>query len=349
MTNNYDSFLTFVDHVSSFLLSNQTFTLSLIGILILYFGYFSNRYQPIRTDKLQLYISGFQFITTYFIVQIFIMYFILKYLTVFYLIYGASLILFVGLIYYFVSKVRFSRWSLILKIVITIILLYYVPTLLKNYISQIEDINWILFFLISYLSTMVIISNNVKGLINQNSYDYKEFYSKICEMNPLNYPIFSYPFRITHEINIQIFDSSRILEQIYSPEQLKIAGINIQKSIVETETWFNSLLILISFYVILTTELSLILGLILFIQLFFALTSIAIEHSIYTNGFLLVKVFPKNGQSFICRLMEINGKLIKVLTRGKGENLKFNPVEYYPMDEISKIRFISMREMLNEF
>jgi hypothetical protein len=253
------------------------------------------------------------------------------------------------------------------------------PKLLWEHISQIQDINWILFILISYLSTMVITSNNVKGLINHNSYDYKEFYSKTCEMNLLSYPFFLYPLRKTQShffdvlfdkdkkyplekpadepsenreslSNTQVLEeSSRLFKNTYLPEQLKIAGIKIQTSIAEAETWFNSLLILISLYIILTyAKLSLIVGLILFIQLFFALTSIAIEHSIYTNGFLLIKLFPKIGEPFSCKLMEMDGKLIKILLKWPNNNKKFNPVEYYSMSEISKIRYISMGEMLDE-
>ncbi|HLB69552.1 MAG TPA: hypothetical protein VJJ51_00755 [Candidatus Methanoperedens sp.] len=94
---------------------------------------------------------------------------------------------------------------------------------------------------------------------------------------------------------------------------------------------------------------SVVIGIILFIYLFFALTSIAIERSIYRNGFFLIEVFPKIGDSFKCRLMELDGKLIKVLLRGKNANKKFNPVEYYPINEVSKIRYLSMGEMLDEF
>jgi hypothetical protein len=223
---------------------------------------------------------------------------------------------------------------------------------------------------------MVIKSNSIKELINHNSYNYKDFYSKIKEMNLFMYPVFLYPLRISQSVFFNVIfgkykkehikksttESSEKneapnedqefeivsdrLKSIYSPEQLKIAGMNIQTSILEVETWFNSLLTLIFLYIVLTYfKISVVIGLILFIYLFFALTSIAIEHSIYRNGFLLIEVFPKIGESFKCRLMEIDGKLIKVLLRGESSNKKFNPVEYYPINEVSKIRYISMGEM----
>ncbi len=375
-----ESFPALIKDVFDFLFSNQTIAVSLIGLLILYFGFYSIRYQPIKTEKLHLYISGFQFLSTYFILQIVFMYLFLKYLTAYNLIYGITLIFLVTLLFYIFSIFRFSIITLISKLFVIIIFFLYVPSIVWAHISKVENINLILFLLISYHATMVIRSNGAKEFINQNSYNYKDFYSKTKQMNLLSYPVFLYPLRITQSFFYDVLfgkdkkeslekseidstekkddlsgaqdleKSSKILKYIYSPEQLKFAGMQIQTSVAETETWFNSFLILISLYVVLTyTKISLIMGLILFIQLFFALTSIAIEHSIYTNGFLLVKVFPKNGESFICRLMEMNGKMIKVLSRGESENKKFNPVEYYPLNEISKIRYISLGEMLNEF
>ncbi len=379
MIDQYESFSALIKDVFDFLINNQTIAVSLIGLLILYFGFYSIRYQPIKTEKLHLYISGFQFLSTYFILQIIFIYLFLKYLTAYNLIYGITLLFLVTLLFYIFSIFRFSIITLISKLFATIIFFLYIPSIVSNYISQIENTNLIIFLLISYHATMVIRSNGAKEFINQNSYNYKDFYSK--KMNLLSYPIFLYPLRITQSFLYNVLFGkdkketleksemasaeekhassivqdmeegvSKILKYMYSPEQLKFAAMQIQTSIAETETWFNSFLILISLYVVLTyTKISLLVGLILFIQLFFALTSIAIEHSIYSNGFLLAKVFPKNGEPFICRLMELDGKLIKVLLRGESENKKFNPVEYYPLNEISKIRYISLGEMLNEF
>jgi len=376
----YDSFSTFSTDIFGYLLSNQTIALSLIGILILYFGYYSTRYQPIRTERLHLYLSGFQFLSTYFILQMLIIYFFLEYVTPFNLVYLSSLFfLFILLIYIF-GKIKYSTKTLVLKVLITIVLIYTFPKLLWNYISQLEDIGWIVFILILYQATMVIKSNSIKELINHNSYNYKDFYSKIKEMNLFMYPIFSYPLRISQSVFFNIifgkdkkehiqksatesFETNEApnedqefeivsdrLKSTYSPAQLKIAGMNIQTSILEVETWFNSLLTLIFLYLVLTYfKISVIIGLILFTYLFFALTSIAIEHSIYRNGFLLIELFPKIGESFKCRLMEIDEKLIKVLLKGEIANKKFNPVEFYPINEVSKIRYISMGEMLDEF
>lgn len=380
MIDKYDSFSAFSKDIFSYLLSNQTIALSLIGILILYFGYYSTRYQPIRTERLHLYLSGFQFLSTYFILQMLIIYFFLGYLTPLNLVYLSSLFFLFMLLIYIFSKIKYSTKTLVLKVLITIVLIYTVPKLLWDYISQLEDISWIVFILILYQATIVIKSNSVKELINHNSYDYKDFYSKIKEMNLFMYSVFSYPLRVSQSVffnvifgkdkkqhakkssteplekneaqnvDLELEIVSDRLKSTYSPEQLKIAGMNIQTSILEVETWFNSLLILIFIYIVLTySKISVVIGLILFIYLFFALTSIAIEHSIYRNGFLLIEVVPKIGEPFKCRLMELDGKLIKVLLRGESASKKFNPIEYYPINEVSKIRYISMGEMLDEF
>lgn len=378
MINLNDSFSAFISDIVNFLISNQAISVSLIGLLILYFGFYSVRYQPIKTEKLHLYISGFQFLLTYFMLQIFLIYLFLKYLSPYNLICGIILIFLFALLFYILSSFRITLIILISKLIIIILFFLYVPSIVWNNVSQIENINWILFILISYHATMVIISNGTKELINHNSYNYKDFYSKTKKMVLLSYPIYLYPLRITQNFFYNVLfdgdkyehkgeskealtekealgtaqdleDISKKSGNVFSKEQLKFAGLRIQTSIAETETWFNSFLILISLFVVFTyTKISLIMGLLLFIQLFLALTCIAIEHSIYKNGFLLIKVFPRIGESFSCRLMEMDGKMIKVLLKGERENEKFNPVEYYPMNEISKIRFISMEEMFDE-
>ncbi|HIH36534.1 MAG TPA: hypothetical protein HA232_01335 [Methanocellales archaeon] len=126
--------------------------------------------------------------------------------------------------------------------------------------------------------------------------------------------------------------------------------MNIQNQILQSETWLNSLLILLFFYVNFTYDkISVAFGLLLTIYLFFALTEIALEFSIYDSGFFLVKLFPKVGEPFMCRLMKLDENFAKVLLRGREVGENFNPVEQHQVSEIHKIRCLSMGEMLDEF
>lgn len=360
MLKEYDSFSAFATEAFYYILGDKTITLSLIGILILYFGYFSSRSMPIRTERLRLYLSGFQFLSTYFILQIFFLYYISKYLTPVNLISLLSLIFLFIPFYYIFHKIQDSISTLIFKLVAVILFLYIVPKLIWEHISQIEYLNWILFFLIWYHASMVIQSKNIKEFQNDNSYDYKDFYSKISQMNILQYPFFLHPLKMVQRKGFEIFfnqkedaikkenvDANITLLEILAPI-LKIFGVIFQTATLQTEIWINSLLTLIFVYmIIIYSKISLIMGLFLSIYLFFALTSIAIEYSISTNGFVLIKVFPKIGKPFRCRLMEMDEKQIKVLLKGESAD-KFNPLEHYPINEISKIRYVSFSEMIDE-
>lgn len=362
---------------------SQAVLISLFGILILYFGYHSNIYKPIKTQKLQLYFSGFGFISTYLLVQMIFVYFISKYIPLLNLIYWLLLIILFITIFYVFDKIRYGIKTSISKILILIISIYAVPGTLWNYISLSEDIKWLVLSLSLYHATMVIRSCIVKEHINQNSYDYKEFYFKTGEMALYQYSIFSYLLRVAQKMWFDVFfgkiakneevkqeksdtkfpvpnkelDSHDlfdtafdIVKKLIPVRQWKFIGMTQQSMMLQIETWFNSLIILIFTYILFTyNEISAIWGSLLFIYLFFALTSIAVEFSIYNNGFLLVEVFLKNGESFKCRLMEMNKELVTVLLKGKTVERDFNPVEHYPMKEISKIRNVSMGEMLDEF
>lgn len=364
----YNDFSDFSIFILKYLSSSQPVLVSLFGILILYFGYYSNFYKPIRTQNLQLYLSGFQFISFYLIVQMIIVYFIAKYLPFLNLIYWLLLfILFISIFSILIlKKIRFGKWTFFIYLFILIIFIKFVPNILWNYILQFEYVKWIVITLILYHATTVIKSCGFKELINQNSYDYKEFFEKTSKMGFYQYSIFSYFIRIAQEVWFTIFFgktnknkvekkipleiASDIIKTIISERQFKSAGIELQKMMFQLETWFNSLIVLILMFIIFTySDMSVTIGVLLLIYLFFALTSISIEYSIYNHGFLLIKIFLKNGESFNCRLMEMDGKLIKLLRRGRSENREFNPIEYYGINEVSKIRYISMGEMLDEF
>lgn len=358
----YNNFSDFTIFILKYLSRSQPVLVSLFGILILYFGYYSNFYKPIRTQNLQLYLSGFQFISRYIIVQMIIVYFISKYLPFLNLIYWLLLFILFTLIFYILIKIRFGKWALIIRILILILVIKFAPNILWNYISHFEYINWIVIALIFYHATMVLKSCGLKELINQNSYDYKEFYEKCGKMGLYQYSIFSYFIRSAQDVwftiffcnnnvkeNSPMYISSDLIKTIIPDRQFKSAGIEHQKMMFQLETWFNSLIVLILMFILFTyAEMTVTIGLLLLIYLFFALTSISLEYSIYNHGFLLIKVFLKNGESFNCRLMEMDEKVIKLLLKGRSENREFNPVEYYPMSEISKIRNISMGEMLDE-
>lgn len=379
----YDNFPTFTTDVFNYLLKSPEVALPLVGFLFLYFGYYSTRYKPIRTEKLYLYLSGFNFLSMYIGLQIFVLYVLHILLsksfhiriTPLEVIRFLLLLLLFNLLIYVLCKIKHTGK---LKIVILIAFLC-IGFVIWRYISELGDINkWILYFLILYHATMVIVAVNSKEGINRNSYADKDFYLKTAEMKLSCCSILSYFLRVSQRWWFDIFFSEnktnndkkevsekseikfsekndnltlfQIFKQRLSPREWKESGIRLQSRVSQSETWFNSLLILTFIYVTLTyTEISLAFGLVLTAYLFFALTGIAIEYSIYTNGFLLIEVFPKLGEPFRCRLIEMNEKLITVLRKGDKENKEFNPLEHYPLTEISKIRYVSMGEMLDEF
>ncbi len=379
----YNNFSEFAIDILKFLSGSQAVLISLVGILILYFGYHSNIHKPIKTQKLQLYFSGLGFISTYLVVQMIVVYFISKNIPLLNLVYWLLLIILFIAIFFILDKIRLGKKTMIFKILILILFFYFVPSTLWNYISLSEDIKWIVFFLSLYHATMVITSCFAKEIINQNSYDYKEFYFKTSRMALYQYSIFSYLLRSAQEIWFDVFfgkiaenheekqvesdskslmpnkelDNNDLFDKIFDiakklipMRQWKFIGMTYQSIMLQTETWFNSLILLIFMYIIFSyNEISATWGLLMFIYIFFALTSIAIEYSIYNNGFLLVEVFLKNGESFKCRLMEMNKELVTILLKGEIVKRDFNPVEYYPIKEISKIRNVSMGEMLDDF
>lgn len=385
----YDNFPTFATNVFNYLLKSPEVMLLLIGVFILYFGYYSTRYKPIRTEKLHLYLSGFKFLSMYIGIQIFCLYVLRillpKYFHISITPLAVTCVLLLLLLFilfiYVLGKIKCRG---VLKLVITIgffAFLYIFRSAIWNYMLGLENIKWITYFLILYHATMVIIAVDFKKDINRNSYAYEDFYSKVTKMNLLSGSIFSYFVReaqrdwfdkffsknktnndkkeVSEESEIKSSEKNdnialfqvfkQTLRQKLSSRQWKEFGLKLQSLVSQSETWFNSLLILAFIYVTFTyAGVSLAFGLVLMAYLFFALTRVAIEYSIYTNGFLLIKVFPKVGKPFKCRLMELNEKLITVVRKGKKENKDFNPLEHYPLTEISKIRYISRGEMLDE-
>ncbi len=310
----YDNFSEFAIDIIKFLSSSQAVIISLIGILILYFGYYSNIYKPIKTQKIQVYFSGFGFISTYLIVQMIFVYFISKNIPLLNLVYWLLLIVLFISIFYILDKIRLGNKTMISKILILIIFFYFVPSTLWNYISLSEDIKWIVLFLSLYHATMVIRSNFAKEIINQNSYDYKEFYFKTSKMALNQYSLFSYLLRKAQETwfdaffgkiaenheekreesdnkslipnkesdNKDFFDKAfYIAKKLIPIRQWRFIGLTYQSIMLQTETWFNSLILLILMYIIFSyNEISATWGLLMFIYIFFALTSVAVEFSI---------------------------------------------------------------------
>ena len=356
----FENFKILVMSIINYFLQDPKIVIFLIGILFVYFGYYSTRYKPIRTEKLHLYLSGFQFIAIYIFIPLIFIYILLDLLTPINLVYFTIVyIIFIVIIFIFtfINTKRY-KFYIILKMFILAIFFWKIPNIVYNNIISKLNINWIVSIMIFYHATMIIKSTTFKEKMNQNSYDYADFYKMISKMNILNDSVFLYPIRLSQRLYFDIFfrnnKDNNIESKFFSVTKefskiWKFIGIKLQNRFLQIETWINSFSVLIFFYIIYTYDgISTILKFLLSIYLFFALTSVAIEKSINDNGFLLVEVYPKNEEPFRCRLIEMNKNFIKVILKGDKIGLTFNPIEIYPVTEISKIRFVSMEEMLDE-
>lgn len=350
------TFMAFNMSVFDYLSNNQTITITLIGILFLYFGYYSSLFQPIRTDKLDLYLSGFDFLTQYFIIQLVILYLFSEYLKSSNIVLWFLIIFIYAILYFIFSKISHKiLLKIIVLVIVTVIVVSFFPKLME-YFSQTNCMNLIVYLFGLYYASFVIKSAKMKMSFNNNSYDYKDFFSKISGMKLTQYPILICPLRILQR---NFFNSmlNRGVDDIYNkmvsnfiPEDLfNIIGLIYQKTIFQFETWLNSLILFFFMYVLLSDEnISLFWGFIIFIILFLSLTYVAREHSIYSDGFLLIEVNTKRNKTLKCRLMKMDEKSITIIHDGKKMNEKFNLIEYYPMDEIHKIKNISLSEMIDD-
>jgi len=350
------TFMAFNMSVFDYFSNNQTITITLIGILFLYFGYYSSLFQPVRTDKLDLYLSGFDFLTQYFIVQLVILYLFSEYLKSSNIVSGFLIFFIYAILYFIFSKISYKiLLKIIVLVIVSGIVVYFIPKLME-YFLQNDYMNLIVNLFGLYYASFVIKSAKIKTTLNSYSYDYKDFFLKISKMKLTQYPILICPLRILQR---NFFNSmlnrgegdiyNRIISNFIPEHLFKIIGITYQKMIFKFETWFNSLIIFIFMYVLLSDEnISLFWGLMIFIILFLSLTYVAREHSIYSEGFLLVEVSTKKNETFKCRLMKMDGKLITIIHDGSKINEEFNPIEYYPMDEIHKVKQISLLEMIDD-
>ncbi|HIH36533.1 MAG TPA: hypothetical protein HA232_01330 [Methanocellales archaeon] len=199
-----------------YLLKRPEIALPLIAVLILYFGYHSNAYKPVRrTEKLNLYFSGFVFLAAYVGIQAIIVYIASRWIpiTPLKVVYWLSLLFFVSVIFYGLRKLEGVKSRRLRKCVLLVILAVFFSCFFKipqsivwNYLSEIESswIKWCFIFLSIYHASMVLRSAIVKGKVNHISYDYKDFYFGTTEMNVFQYPVFSYLLRLVQKIWYEI-------------------------------------------------------------------------------------------------------------------------------------------------
>ncbi|MFO7966269.1 MAG: hypothetical protein R6U44_01550 [Archaeoglobaceae archaeon] len=352
----YSNFSTLIMDFFNYLLTKPEYAIPIIGGLIIYFGYYSTVHTPERTNRLLLYFHGFHFLIGYIGFQLFILYILLEYfsITPSKIFYWLLILLLFSLLTIIIPKIKINPFLRLLTVVLFLLTAIFIQEKILNLL----DFKLIAFILIFYHSTAVISSKGTKESLNQNSYDYKEFYSKTAKMRVSEYSVFSYLLRLVQRTWYEIFfnndNSAEETNEDPSKQVVKRSlgyfGMRIQHLILQSETWFNSLLILLFFYSLFNYEkISWEVGLFLTTVLFIALTCVAIEYSLYSNGFHLIELFPKDSEPFRCRLMRLDEKMIRVLIKKERSGTEYNPIERYPIEEVSKIRNVSMGEMLDEF